>query len=154
MPNTIIQADAPDGLTLTLKLYAVNGDTLLNGSGDAMTERTNNKGTGVHEVRLTDASDVTIAKYVTEVLVDDTGTYRCHDFIPLSSLFTTQMSESYAADGVAPTLAQLLFLVQQSIGDFSVSGTNLTVKKLDGSTTAAGYTLDDGTNPTSKTRSL
>jgi len=162
MPNTIIQADAPDGLTLTLKLYAVNGDTLLNGSGDAMTERTNNKGTytatvtealtGVHEVRLTDASDVTIAKYVTEVLVDDTGTYRCHDFIPLSSLFTTQMSESYAAGGVAPTLAQLLFLVQQSIGDFSVSGTNLTVKKLDGSTTAAGYTLDDGTNPTSKTR--
>jgi len=90
MANTIVQADGPDGSTLTLKLYAVNGDTILNGaSGDAMTEHTENLGTytatvtqaltGVHEVRLTDASDNTIAKYVTDVLVNDTGTYKCHD---------------------------------------------------------------------------
>jgi hypothetical protein len=165
MPNTIIQADAPDGLTLTLKLYAVNGDTLLNGSGDAMTERTNNKGTytatvtealtGVHEVRLTDANDVTVAKYVTEVLVDDTGTYRCHDFTPLTitEILTTQMTESYAADGVAPTLAQALFLIQQTVGDFSVVDTDITVKKIDGVTTAAVFILNDATIPTSRTRS-
>ena len=97
MANTIIQADCPDGLTLTLKLYAANGDTILNGaSGDAMTERTNNSGTytatvtealtGVHEARITNASDQSIAKYVTEVLVDDTGTYECVDRIDASGI--------------------------------------------------------------------
>lgn len=71
----------------------------------------------------------------------------------VAALLTTQMTEAYAADGTAPTLAQCLFLIQQSIGDFSISGTTLTVKKLDGSTTAAAYTLDHATTPTSRTRS-
>ena len=69
-----------------------------------------------------------------------------------SDLFTTQMTESYAIDGAAPTLAQALFLIQQTIGDFSISGTTITVKKLDGSTTAATYTLNSATLPTSRTR--
>lgn len=73
--------------------------------------------------------------------------------ISVSDILTTQMTESYAADGTAPTLAQALCLIQQSIGDFAISGTTITVKKLDGSTTAATYTLDDGTSPTSRTRS-
>jgi len=92
MANTIVQCKAPDGLTLTLKLYAVNGDTIQNGaSGDSMTERTNNLGTytatvtealtGVHEARITNASDQTIASYLTETLVDDTGTYECIDSV-------------------------------------------------------------------------
>ena len=70
----------------------------------------------------------------------------------ITKILTTQLTESYAADGVAPTLAQALFLIQQSIGDFSIVGTTLTVKKLDGSTTAATYTLDSATDPTSRTR--
>jgi len=69
-----------------------------------------------------------------------------------TTLLTTQMSEAYAADGVAPTVAQALFLIQQTIGDFSIAGTTITTKKLDGSTTASTYTLDDATNPTSRTR--
>jgi hypothetical protein len=74
--------------------------------------------------------------------------------ITATDIFTTQMTESYAADGVAPTLAQALFLTQQSLGDFSYSGVTQTVKKLDGSTTAATFTLDSSTDPiTSKTRS-
>lgn len=68
------------------------------------------------------------------------------------AILTRQMTESYAADGVAPTLAQALLLIQQSIGDFSVSGTTLTVNQLDGSTAAATYTLDSATAPTSRTR--
>lgn len=67
-------------------------------------------------------------------------------------ILTTQMTESYAADAVAPTLAQALFLIQQTIGDFSIAGTTITTKQIDGSTTAATYALDDGTNPTSRTR--
>ena len=73
--------------------------------------------------------------------------------ISVADILTTQMTESYAADGVAPTLAQALFLIQQALGDFSIAGTTITVKKLDGSTTAATYTLDDGSDPTSRTRS-
>jgi hypothetical protein len=68
------------------------------------------------------------------------------------TIFTSQLTESYAADGVAPTLAQALMLIQQKLGDFSISGSTLTVKQLDGSTTAATYTLDDPANPTSITR--
>lgn len=78
--------------------------------------------------------------------------YTTPPHISVADILTTQMSEAYAADGVAPTLAQCLFLIQQTIGDFVVSGTTLTAKKLDGSTTAATYTLDDASNPTSRTR--
>ena len=74
--------------------------------------------------------------------------------ITLGDILTTQMTESYASDGPAPTLAQALFLIQQSIGDCSISGTTLTVKQLNGSSTAAAYTLDDASNPTSRTRSV
>lgn len=70
----------------------------------------------------------------------------------VTAMLTTVMTESYAADGAAMTMAQALFLMQQSIGDFSISGTSLLVKKLDGATTAATYTLNDATNPTSRTR--
>lgn len=110
MANTIVQADGPDGATLTLKLYAVNGDTLLNGSGDALTERTNNSGTyytagfvtealtGLHEARITNASDVTICKYVVE-LTDDTGTYVCVDRIDTSGIAAAP-SASVIADAV------------------------------------------------------
>ena len=69
-----------------------------------------------------------------------------------AQILTTALTESYAADGAAPTLAQVLFLIQQSIGDFSIVGTTLTVKKQDGTTTAATYTLDSATDPTSRTR--
>ena len=73
--------------------------------------------------------------------------------ISVSDIFTGQMVESYAADGVAPTMAQSLFLTMQNLQDFSFTGTTQTVKRLDGSTTAATYTLDDAVTPTSKTRS-
>lgn len=67
-------------------------------------------------------------------------------------LFTTQMTESYSADGVAPTLTQALMLTLQNLQEPSYSGVTQTVKQLDGSTTAATYTMDDATNPTNKTR--
>lgn len=65
---------------------------------------------------------------------------------------TTTIAEAYAADGAAGTPAQLLYLIQQHLTEFAVGGTTWTTKKLDGSTTAATFTLDDGTSPTSLTR--
>ena len=72
--------------------------------------------------------------------------------ISVADILTTQMTQSFAADGVAPTLAQALFLIQQMLGDFGIAGTTLTVREIDGVTTAATFTLDDGTNPTDITR--
>jgi len=72
--------------------------------------------------------------------------------ISVADILTTQMTEAYAADGAAPTLTQALMMIQQLLGEFAISGTTLTMKKVDGSTTGATFTLDDGTNPTSLTR--
>jgi hypothetical protein len=68
------------------------------------------------------------------------------------------MTESYAADGVAPTLAQAIFLIQQALTEFAITintgaGTSTTtIKKIDGSTSAATLTLNSETAPTSATR--
>ena len=69
-----------------------------------------------------------------------------------TAVLTTAMTESYAADGVAPTLAQAIYLIQQRLTEFAISTTTITVKKLDGTTTAATLTLDDATSPTSSAR--
>ena len=69
-----------------------------------------------------------------------------------AAVLTTALTESYAADNVAPTLAQAIMLIQQSLHEFAINSTTRTVKKLDGSTTAATFTLDSATAPTSTTR--
>lgn len=69
-----------------------------------------------------------------------------------SGILTTALTESYAADGSTATLTQLLYLILAIVGEFSISGTTITAKKLDGSTTAATFTINDATNPTSRTR--
>lgn len=68
------------------------------------------------------------------------------------SIFTKQMTESYNADGSAPTAAQALFGLMSKLFERSISGTTETTKKLDGSTTAMTFTLNDATNPTAVTR--
>lgn len=70
----------------------------------------------------------------------------------IAALWTTQLTESYNADGVAPTPAQALFVVMQRLTEISISGLTMTVKKLDGSTTAFTLTLDSASAPTSSTR--
>lgn len=70
----------------------------------------------------------------------------------VGDILTTALTESYAADGAAGTLSQILFGLQAFLQEKAVSGTTLTVKKLDGSTTAMTFTLNDATTPTSITR--
>jgi len=91
-------------------------------------------------------------------ILTDTGTtipaqIDALDDVTASEILTTALTESYSADGAAPTLSQSLFLIQQFLFERAVSGTTTTIKKLDGSTTAATLTLNDGTTPTSITRS-
>lgn len=70
----------------------------------------------------------------------------------IDGLFTRALTESYATDGAAPTVAQALFAIQQFLQEKAASGTALTVKKLDGSTTAMTFLLNDADSPTSITR--
>ena len=69
-----------------------------------------------------------------------------------TAVLTTAMTESYAADGAAPTLAQAIYMIQQRLTEFVISGTTISIKKLDGTTEAATLTLDSATSPTSSTR--
>lgn len=62
------------------------------------------------------------------------------------------ITESYADDTVAPTVAQILYRIMQNITEFGIVNTTLTVKKLDKLTVAETYTLDDVDDPTSRTR--
>jgi len=72
--------------------------------------------------------------------------------VSIADILQTQLTESYAADGVAPTLTQAVMLIMQHLTEFGLSGTTWTTKKLDGSTTAATFTIDDASDPTSMTR--
>lgn len=66
--------------------------------------------------------------------------------------FTTQMADSVAAVGSIPTREQALRMAVQFLSEFGIIGTELTVKKEDGTTTLMTFTLDDGTDPTSISR--
>jgi hypothetical protein len=70
----------------------------------------------------------------------------------LTSIWTTALAESYGTDGSALTAAQLLHLILANVSEFAIAGTTKTCKKLNGSTTAATYTLDSETAPTAITR--
>jgi hypothetical protein len=104
----------------------------------------------------TSAALSTAQAAIDAVLVDTSTTIPAQitalNNISVADVLTTAMTEAYAADGVAPTLAQAIFIIKQNLEEFSFSGVTKTVKKIDGTTTAATYTLDDAATPTSNTR--
>ncbi len=71
----------------------------------------------------------------------------------IGAILTTAMTESYSTDGSNATAAQTLYEIRQILSDFVISGSNILVKKKDGTTTALTLTMNDSTNPTSVTRS-
>ncbi|HEX9768432.1 MAG TPA: hypothetical protein VGA50_04575 [Kiloniellales bacterium] len=64
---------------------------------------------------------------------------------------TTQITESYAANGVAPTYAECLMAIHQAVMHFAITGATKAVKKLDGSA-AFSITHDTAASPTSASR--
>jgi hypothetical protein len=70
----------------------------------------------------------------------------------IADVWTTALTEAYAADGAAFTGAQALFMVWAFLAEKAIVTTTLTANQLDGVTPAMTFTLDDGTNPTSLTR--
>lgn len=83
-----------------------------------------------------------------DATIDGTGM----EAAAIDAILTRQLTEAYAADGAAPTLAQALFEIMQCLTEFAISGTTITVKKRDGSTTAMTFTINSATAPTSRTR--
>ena len=67
-------------------------------------------------------------------------------------VWTQALTESYASDGTAITAAQAMYMIWSALSEFAISGTTITAKKLDGSTSAMTFTLDSATAPTSRTR--
>lgn len=71
-----------------------------------------------------------------------------------NAILRTALTENYAADGAPFTLEQAVYMLwAAAAAEKAISGTTMTVKKLDGSTTAMTFTLSDPTNPTAITRS-
>jgi hypothetical protein len=139
-----LQTDWTNGGRLDLLIDAIKVVTDALPNGGALTDL------------ATAAALATVDGNVDSILVD-TGTtlpaaIAALNDLAASDILTTQLTESYAADGVEPTLAQAIFLIQQFLYERATSGTTVTVKKLDGATTAATLTLNDGTSPTSITR--
>jgi len=99
-------------------------------------------------------------KVVFEDAADEEWCSQSYEFFtvttPLDELVAAiaqrQIPDSYSADGAQPTIEQAILEINQFLQERAVSGTTVTVKKPDGTTTAMTFTLDDATDPTSITR--
>lgn len=73
----------------------------------------------------------------------------------VEDIFSTfTLPESYAPSGSVGTPAQILYFMQQTFSQFAISGVYISVKKLDGTTEAARFVMNDQEAPTSRTRIL
>jgi len=70
----------------------------------------------------------------------------------VAAVLTTAITESYRANGAAPTLAQFMSEVIAHLGESAISGTTKTISKFDHVTAAETFTLDDASTPSSITR--
>lgn len=88
---------------------------------------------------------------IVQTVSDKTG-YRL-SATGVNDILRTALTEGYAADGSTFTLEQFAYMVWSLFAERSIISTTLTAKKLDGSTAAMTFTLDDATTPTAQTRS-
>ncbi len=146
-----IQARLPAALTaggnIKADALALSGDTVAADNAESFFDGTGYAGTN-NVIPL-----VTTTTTATNLTTNNDKTGYTLSNAGVDALFVRALTEAYAADGAAPTVAQALFAIQQFLQERSVAGTTMTVKKLDGSTTAYVITLNDGTTPTSYTRS-
>lgn len=68
------------------------------------------------------------------------------------AIYQGTLTEGYSADGAAVTLEQGMYEIMQALTEFAIAGTTITVKKRDGSTSAMTFSIDDASDPTSRTR--
>lgn len=99
---------------------------------------------------VTDKFAFTVANQVDCNVITKTG-FRL-SATGVADILTSALTESYAADGAAPTLAQFQFMMWSLLAERNISSTTLTTLKLDGATTSMTFTLDSATTPAAQTR--
>ena len=141
--------DAPTKAELDAGLAALNDPTAA-----AIADAVLDEATAGHTTPGTvGAAIVDILADTNELQADDVpGLIAALNDVSIGDILQTQLTESYAADGVAPTLTQAVMLILQHLTEVELVGTTWTTKKLDGTTTAATFTTDDANDPTSITR--
>ena len=150
MATTPVKFDFPSGQTLTLDLYAATDLTLAVATGKSCTETS---GTGSYSCNVTEAL-TGLHKAIIEISGSRVGSfwvYMADDTADKFESSAGKLTEGYAAAGAAMTENEALSYIVQHLRERSISSTTETIKKLDGSTTAATNTLDDASNPTSVT---
>lgn len=70
----------------------------------------------------------------------------------INAILDAALADSVPADGALPTVRQAIYMITQFLTERSVSGTTLTIRKVDGSTSLMTFTLSDATSPVSVTR--
>lgn len=142
-----LQGDWVNGGRLDLLLDAVKAVTDVLPDNGALTA------IGTDTARLTAVRAAVLTDWINggrlDLILDaiKTVTDGLNNFDP-----TTVQTESYATDGATASVAQLLYMILSIVSEFAISGTTITSKKLDGSTTAMTHTVDSDTSPTSRTR--
>lgn len=133
-----LQTDWANGGRLDLIIDGILTDTAEIGSA----------GAGLSAVPWNSSWDAEVQSECTDAL----NAYDPPTKAEMDGMWTTAQTESYASDGAAATPAQLLYMILCSVSEFAISSTTITGKKLDGSTTAMTWTINDASNPTSRTR--
>ena len=131
--SIISKVDVVDGI-----VDAILVDTAVIGSA----------GAGLTAVPWNAAWDAEVQSECTDAL----NAYDPPTIAEMDATWTTAQTESYASDGATATPAQLLYMIYCAVGEFSISGTTITGKKVDGSTTAMTWTINSASDPTSRTR--
>jgi len=134
-----LQGDWTNGGRLDLIVDGILADTAVIGSA----------GAGLTAIPWNSSWDAEVQSECTDAL----NAYDPPTKAELDATWTTAQTESYASDGAAATPAQLLYMIYCAVGEFSISGTTITGKKVDGSTTAMTWTINSESSPTSRTRS-
>ena len=144
----VFASGIPDAKVASIAANAINAAAIADGAIDTATFAA---GTTIPRVTLADTVTTN---------TDMRGTDGANTVTPTNlsaaqvttAVLASQLTEAYAADGVAPTLTQAVMLILQHLSESSIVSTTKTVKKLDGTTSAATFTLDSATDPTSITR--
>lgn len=66
----------------------------------------------------------------------------------VTTALTTALTEAYRSSGATGSVSQLLYEIAAHLGRSAIVGTTKTIYRLDGTTTAKQFTLDDATTPT------
>ena len=132
---------------------------LVSSSATADWDTFDNATDSLQSIRDLDGSSYTAipwnAAWDTEVQSEVTDGLNAYDpptKAEMDAMWTTAQTEAYATDGSNATPTELLYMIWCAVNEFAISGTTITGKKLDGSTTAMTWTIDDASNPTSRTR--